>query len=212
MKIQRFELSFFGVNTYIVWDPATSEAAIIDPGMSQQQEVDEIDSFIEENSLKVKHLINTHLHIDHVFGNKYITERYGVQPEAHPDDAPLGRNVGGQAMMFGMRINPGNVEIAHPLHQGDKVMLGNESLEVIHVPGHSPGGICLYDAKDGFVITGDAIFRESIGRTDLPGGNHAQLIGAIRRGILSLPPQTVIYPGHGPSSTVEHELRANPFL
>ena len=212
MKIQRFTFNFFGENTYVVWDEASGEAAVIDPGMINAREEAEIDGFIEQNGLKVKHLVNTHLHIDHVFGNRHMAERYGLKTEAHPDDASLGRGVGNQASMFGIRNNPGSVTIDVPLHAGDKIALGDEELEVVHIPGHSPGGIALYSPKDAFMITGDSIFQESIGRTDLPGGNYGQLIRALQKHVLTLPPATVLYPGHGDATTVNHELHANPFL
>lgn len=212
MKIARFVFALFGINTYVVWDPETSEAAIIDPGMSSDHERDAIVSFLNRENLTVKHLINTHLHIDHVAGNGFVAERFQVGTKAHKSDAMLGQRVAEQAAMFGLDFEPGGVEIETPLEDGDNIDIGNGQLKVIHVPGHSPGGIALYDAKGGYVISGDSLFQGSIGRTDLPGGNMDTLIHAVRNKLLTLPPDTVVYPGHGDPTTIDNEQRYNPFL
>lgn len=212
MKISRFIFQLFGINTYIVWDTETKQCAIIDPGMSSQQECEAIKSFIQRKDLIVKHLINTHLHIDHVAGNKFIIDYAGVKPEAHPADAELGRRIGLQAEMFQLQFAPEGVEISVPLNDGDVVKLGRGVLNVLHVPGHSQGSIALYDAEDGWVISGDALFLQSIGRTDLPGGSFAQLKESIKTKLFALPDSTVVYPGHGNPTTIGHEKKFNYFL
>lgn len=213
MNIQSFVFNLFGVNTYIVWDGASKEAAIIDPGMSNPNEQRVIIDFIEMHRLSVRHLINTHLHIDHTLGNDYITQLFGTPTEAHIADAPLGEARAAQAQMFHLRIPaPAPLQIAKELNDGNKIYLGNEFLTVISVPGHSPGSIALYCPQSGFVITGDALFQRSIGRTDLPGGNHAQLLSSIRSRLLTLPENTMVYPGHGGVTTIGDESRFNPFL
>lgn len=212
MKVARFEFSLFGINTYVVYDPVSKECAIVDPGMSSQQERDAIVRFIERNDLKVTHLINTHLHVDHAAGDHFIISRYGVKPEAHREDGILGERMRQQAIMFGLDDCFDGVEISHYLDEGDEIKIGEGSLKVIHVPGHSPGSIVLYDQKDGFMIAGDVLFQGSIGRTDLPGGSHKDLVEGIKNKLMPLPDSTVVLPGHGPETTIGEEKRSNPFL
>ena len=212
MKISRFIFNMFGVNTYILWDPATHEAAIIDPGMTDGRETEAIDNFIKSNGLKLTQLINTHSHLDHIFGNAYVKSRYHLDVKAHPDDGFLANTLPDQATRFGLRIplSPSKIDIE--LHDGDTISIGDETINVISVPGHSPGSIALYCPGSGFVITGDALFAGSIGRTDLPKGNHATLIHSIREKLLSLPDSTVVLPGHGGETTIGQEKQINPYL
>lgn len=213
MKIQSFEFNLFGVNTYIIFDTATCEAAIVDPGMTTERECARIDSYIESNGLHVKYLINTHMHIDHLFGDEYIAKKYGTGISASTDDSILSSRIAEQARMFRLRTDmPETLTVDNPLKNGDRLMLGAEPIDIIAVPGHSPGSIALYCPESKFVVTGDALFKNSIGRTDLPGGSYEQLISSITKRLLTLPPDTTVYPGHGPSTTIESELRHNPFL
>lgn len=212
MKIQQFTFNMFGVNTYILWDETSHEAAIIDPGMIDVAEERLLDNFIERNNLKITHLINTHLHLDHAFGDRHIKNLYRIEIEAHQSDDFLGKNIPAQARAFGIGQETTPVEIERNLCEGDKIMIGDEALEVLHVPGHSPGSIVLYAPKSGFLIAGDVIFKNSIGRTDLAGGNGPELISGIQSKIMTLPPDTIIYPGHGPSTTIEAEATFNPYL
>ena len=202
----------FEVHTYVVYEPTTREAAIIDPGMISGSEVKQLDDFIAHNQLTVKHLINTHLHIDHALGDGYVRNKYGVQVKGHIDDGFLGENLPSQAAMFGLGVEANEISIEINLKEGEMGMLGDESVLVIHVPGHSPGSIVLYSPANHFLIGGDVIFKNSIGRTDLPGGSQRALLENINKKILSLPPETVIYPGHGPATTVGEESTYNPFL
>lgn len=213
MKVKNLEFNLFGVNTYVVWNTDTLEAAIIDPGMSDPQECFRFKQFIEREKLQVTKLINTHLHIDHTLGNEYVEDVFGVGLTAHSADAPLGAMRAQQAQMFhlrGVAQSPVNIDIE--VKEGDKIYLGKNYLEVLEVPGHSAGSIALYSPVDGFVITGDALFRGSIGRTDLPGGDYNTLIMAISSKLMTLPPATIVYPGHGPATTIGQELASNPFL
>lgn len=212
MKVVRFGFSLFGINTYIVYDEKSCECAVIDPGMIDAEEEEALSGFIARNDLKVTHLINTHLHIDHAIGNKYVSERYGVVPEAHDADSPLGKRLQQQAREFGIFQKVEDLGHTRSLRDEDEIMIGDGKLKVLHVPGHSPGGIALYDKRDGFVIVGDSLFSGSIGRTDLPGGDYATLITAIKNKLLQLPPTTVVYPGHGPATTIARELSSNPYL
>lgn len=213
MKVTIFQFSLFGINTYVVSDPATGDCAVIDPGMINREEREALSNFIRTNNLHLKYVINTHLHIDHAIGNSYVRAEYGVPTLSHPDDAKLGQRLRHQAIAFGMdEKDVENVEASEPIHDGEIIRIGEGELKAIHVPGHSPGSIVLYDEKDGFLIGGDVLFEGSIGRTDLPGGSYETLIRSIREKLLTLPPSTVVYPGHGPATTIGREMRSNPFL
>lgn len=212
MKVAKFEFSLFGINTYVVYDQATKKCAVIDPGMSDQEEEEALTGFIARNGLTVTHIINTHLHIDHAIGDRFASETFGVPVLAHPDDSFLGERLQEQARQFGIAGRIDNMSEIRPLKDGEKIVIGDGELTVIHVPGHSPGGIALYDKEGGYVISGDSLFAGSIGRTDLPGGDMRQLISAVRSRLLTLPPDTVVYPGHGPATTIARERASNPFL
>lgn len=212
MKFSQFVFNGFGINTLVAWDPETREAAIIDPGNSDKEENEALDSFIEKNGLKVTHLINTHMHIDHVMGANHVAEKYGLKCEANPKDSFLGERCAEQARMFGLPQKFYGVEIGKELHEGDIIKIGKGELKVLEVPGHSPGSIALYDKADNVLISGDALFKGSIGRTDLPGGNHATLVHSVEDKLLTLPDDTVVIPGHGPSTTIGYEKKFNPFV
>lgn len=212
LKIAKFTFYMFGINTYVVYDPVSHEAAVIDPGMSRQEEFDAMEKFIVRENLKVTHLINTHLHVDHAIADGWVSEKYGVPVEAHGDDATLGAIIPQQAQRFGIREGARRVEIGHQLKEGDVIKIGSGELKVLHVPGHSPGSIALYDKSDRFVIVGDTLFEGSIGRTDLMGGSHSQLVDAINKKLMSLPEDVVVFPGHGDSTTIGRERQMNPYL
>ncbi len=213
IKVKQFEFSDFGVNTYVVTDEATNECAIIDPAMSDNRDRLRFETYIKDNALTVTQIINTHLHLDHCFGLTYVKDKYGVDVKAHADDAPLGRHMGAQLRRFGIRSSgDSTVEIDTQLADGDIVRIGQSSLEVIHVPGHSPGSIALYSAEAKLLFSGDTLFRQSVGRTDLYGGSQQALADSIRRRLYSLPGDTTVLPGHGPSTTIAHEISFNPFV
>lgn len=212
MKIQTFPLILFGVNAYVVYDPDGGEAAIVDPGIVDNREIDAIDAFLKEMDLEVVAIINTHLHIDHSLANKGLADKYGVPVMAHPDDEMLGKNLAKQAREFGLPLKVDSAAVSHDLKDGEKIRIGNGELTVIHVPGHSPGGIGLYDAADGFLISGDTLFEGSIGRSDLPGGNMAKLLESIKKRFYILPDNTIVYPGHGGPTTIGREKSSNPFV
>ncbi len=195
-------MNMFGENTYLVYDPATREAMIVDPGMLTPVEEQAIDARITDEKLTVKYIVNTHLHLDHCFGNAYAERKYGVKAHANPADAPLGHNISGQARMFGIFNQFDSVGEIETLEDGDILTLGKEQIRVIHTPGHSPGGISLYAPVDGWVITGDTLFGDgNVGRTDLPGGDYATLMRSVDK-LYTLPDSTVLLPGHGPASTI----------
>lgn len=212
MKVAIFQLGLFGINTYIVYDPTTKDCAIIDPGMSTPDEEKALTDFISREGLHVTHVINTHLHIDHAIGNKFATEKYGVPAMANRLDLPLGERIKDQAQMFGIARKVDAPEITEFIEDGDIIKIGNGRLHAIHVPGHSPGSIVLYDKADGFLIAGDVLFRGSVGRADLPGGDFPTLISGIKEKLLPLPANTIVYPGHGPYTTIGAETDSNPYL
>ncbi len=212
MKIRQFAFNMFSVNTYVVWDETTHEAAIIDPGMIDDYENAQLDSFIKSENLNVIHLINTHLHLDHTFGDDYIKKQYNLTLKGHISDNILGMNRAAQARMFGIPVDLQPITIDTPLDENDTITLGNENIKILHIPGHSPGSIVLYFPQSGFVLSGDVLFRSSIGRTDLTQGNHEQLIDGITTKLLTLPPETIVYPGHGPMTSIKFEITNNPYL
>lgn len=192
-------------NCYILGCENTKEAVVIDPG----DDGDQILMALAKSTLKVKYLINTHGHFDHVGANKAMKEATHASIGIHPDDAPMLNELSKSAAMFGMSAeNSPAPDIL--LNQGDQLSFGDITLEVIHTPGHSKGGICLY--TKGHLFAGDTLFKRSIGRTDLPGGDYDTLIASIRTKLFTLPDDTIVYTGHGPETSIGDEKRMNPFL
>ena len=212
MKIKQIQNNPFQENTYVVWDEASMEAAIVDCGALFPEEEAKIEAFVSDNNLKVKYILNTHLHLDHCFGNAWAAERYGILPMAHKDDETLLARMGEQARMFGLPFEVKTEKLGGYLNDNDVLMLGENRIEVIHTPGHSRGGLCFYIPSAGWLISGDSLFEGSIGRTDLEGGSYATLIKSITERLMTLPEETVVYPGHGPYTTIGDEKRMNPFL
>jgi len=211
MKIKQFTFSPFQENTYVAYTDH-QEAMIIDPGCYNTAEENQLRAFIESNGLKVVHLVNTHLHLDHAFGNSFVEETWNVRTSAHEGDAFWLKGMAGQCRMFGLELRSPAPSITNVLQEGDQIKLGAETFEVLHVPGHSPGSIVLYNAQAHILFAGDVLFDGSIGRTDLQGGDYAQLIKGIQEKILVLPDETVVYSGHGPATTIGKEKTSNPFL
>ncbi len=212
MRVSRFTFNMFGVNTYILWDNNSREAMIVDPGMVDDNEREIINNFITSNKLKPTHLVNTHMHIDHSFGISYIAEKYRLRLECNHADQFLAERLKEQAQMFGLPISIDELEISIGLNDGDILKIGTEEVQILQVPGHSPGSIVIYAPESSFLISGDVLFNSSIGRTDLPGGNYNQLISAINNKLMTLPDDTIVYPGHGPETTIGHEKLHNPYL
>ena len=211
ISIKSFEVNYFSENTYLLYDE-TKEAVLIDCGCLRMEEQVELRDFITANGLTRKRYLCTHLHLDHVFGNEFVLKTYGLSPEAHKADEEKLPSPAEQARAFGVPIKIKEVPVQHYLVNGERIKFGNSELEVLTVPGHSPGGLAFYNAKNGFVIVGDSIFAGSIGRTDLWGGNQDVLLAALQNKILSLPDETIIYPGHGPETRVIDEKLENPYL
>lgn len=197
-------------NTYVVYNE-TGECCIVDPGCYFGNERNELKEFIQTSGLTPKYLLNTHCHLDHVFGNKFIHDTWGLTLHLHEKEKPLLEYAPTFAISWGLPFDnyKGDLII---LREGDTIALGNDVLQVLFTPGHSPGHICFYSKEQQIVLAGDVLFYESIGRTDLPGGNFDTLISSIRHQLFVLPDDTVVYPGHGPQTTIGYEKIHNPFL
>ncbi len=211
MTVKTFTFNPFRVNTYLLWDE-TNEAIIIDAGCLDIGEKHKLERYITENNLQLKKVLNTHLHIDHQFGNKYLFETYGLKPEACKEDEFLLENVKIQAAMFGLPLKENAQEIGNYIYDNQEIKFGNSTLKALHCPGHSPGSMCFYGEKDGVLFAGDVLFRGSIGRTDLQKGDYATLIRSITNRLLPLPDSTLVYCGHGESTTIGEEKKNNPYL
>jgi len=211
ITIQSFEFNPFSVNTYLLYDE-TREAVVIDCGCCQAREEAELSAFLADNNLTLKHLLCTHLHLDHIFGNDFISRTYGVQPQAHQADTQALPSPEEQAKRFGIRRSLQFPPFASFLADGQTLRFGQSELLVKATPGHSPGGLTFYNPQQGLAFTGDTIFRRNVGRTDLWGSSHEALLDSINKQILSLPDSTLLYPGHGPATTVKDERTHNPYL
>lgn len=212
LEIQHFVFNPFEENTFVVYDTDSQEALVIDPGMIYPNEIKAFDDFIAGKGLNIRCIINTHMHLDHCFGDSYVKNKYDVTVSANPNDAFLGASISQQAIRFGLSGVVDNVKIDTELYDGDDVKLGNSKLKIILVPGHTPGGIAIHSSEYKFVIVGDSLFKGSIGRTDLAGGNHFQLIGNIKNKLLTLPSDTTVLPGHGEFTTIGREKTYNPYI
>jgi hydroxyacylglutathione hydrolase len=211
MTIKTFTFNPFQENTYLLFDD-TKEAVVIDAGCILDYEKKQLSQFIETNNLTLKRVLNTHLHLDHQFGNKYLFDIFGVAPEAHSEDAYLLDTFVSQARSFGLVVEEKTQFLSRYISDSEELKFGNSTLKAIHVPGHSPGSIAFYSEHDGVLFSGDALFKSSIGRTDLPKGDYATLILSITKKLLPLPDTTVVYSGHGPTTTIGEEKLNNPYL
>jgi len=211
LNFKTFIFNPFQVNTYVIHDTETSEGIIVDPGNSRNKENRNLSSFIETNDISITKVVITHGHIDHVFGVNYTSENFTTDIYFPSPDYPLLEHLEKQSEMVGMTIN----KIEKPkfdLHTFEELILGNYKIDIRKVPGHSPGGTILVFHSERKLLTGDTIFFESVGRSDLYGGDFQELKNSISSQILSLPDDYEILPGHGPLTTVGHEKQHNPFL
>jgi len=210
MKIQKFTYNPIQENMYILHDE-TKECIIIDPGCYFHNERQELKQYIDDNTLSPVRLINTHCHLDHICGNQYVADTWNLKLEASLLDAyNLPRSIEA-GKMYGMPIQP-SPSIEVNLKEGDEIKFGNSRLLVMFTPGHSSGSLSFYSQEHNFLISGDVLFRMSIGRTDLPGGDFDTLIETIRTKLLVLPKDTIVYSGHGEETTIGYEVKNNPFL
>ena len=210
LKIKSFVFSPIQENTYLLYNEF-NDCAIIDPGCYFPEEQDALKSFITKTELKPGMLLNTHCHLDHVFGNKFVAETYSLSLQLHEKEKKLLDYAPTSGLMYNMPFDNYTGDYIY-LKEGDILKLGADELLVIEAPGHSPGHICFYCPEQNFIISGDVLFNRSIGRTDLPGGNHQTLLKNIREKLFVLPDETVVYSGHGPETTIGEEKKYNPFF
>ncbi len=201
MEILQFTLTPFVTNCFVIKD--SGESIVIDPGEATRELKDALEG------TRVKMIFNTHCHIDHSGGNAGMVAHTSAPLVIHKDDLPLLQGLAQQGQMFGVLVPP-SPDPDQYVEEGDTITVGTVNMKVLHCPGHAPGHVVL--VGDGFVIGGDVLFNGSIGRTDLPGGNHAQLIDSIKTKLLTLPDDTIVYSGHGPETTIGKERMTNPFL
>lgn len=210
LQIKVFVFSPIQENTYLLYHES-GDCIIIDPGCYEDAEREELRSFILQKGLQPRMLLNTHCHLDHVFGNKFVAETWGLTLHLHRREEPVLQFAPASGLMWGMPFDNYQGDFIY-LQEGDEIKLGADVLQVLEAPGHSPGHVCFYCKEQGFVIGGDVLFRGSIGRTDLPGGDYDTLISSIRNKLLVLPDETVVYNGHGEPAIIGVERKNNPFL
>lgn len=211
LKIKKFLFNPFSENTFLISDELNN-AIIIDPGCYYPQEEEEIDAFINSNDLKPNAILHTHSHLDHMFGTAYLSSKYNIDIYIHQDDEITYNSFSRVCAMYGIPIKSQEVFPVKHFNLQDGYSLGDHHFTIKHVPGHAPGHVVFYNEENKFVINGDCLFQGSIGRTDLPGGNHEHLINSIKRELFTLPEDTVVYCGHGPETTIGAEKQSNPFF
>ena len=211
IRVEQFTFNPFSENTFILWDDETTDASVIDPGMSTLDEQQTLTDFIQKQKLNIKYLINTHCHIDHILGCKFVKEKYNPVYYAPEKDLVLLDNATRQAEMFDIIFeNPPKPDML--ISDESEIYLGQSKIKFLFTPGHTPGEYCLYLDKEKICFTGDVLFKEGIGRTDLWGGDYITLMNSIESKLLSLPDDVKIYPGHGEPSSIGHEKQYNPFF
>jgi glyoxylase-like metal-dependent hydrolase (beta-lactamase superfamily II) len=211
LQVKTLVFNPFQENTYLLFDE-TNECAIVDAGMLTAGENQLLVDTIDQLGVRPVKLLQTHLHLDHVFGARFVLQKYGLSPIAHAADEFLIDETVELASQFGITIAENPPRPLSTLADGDIVTIGHSSLEVIHLPGHSPGGIGFYEPQEGLLIVGDVLFNGSVGRSDLPGGDHNELINGIQTRLMTMPDDVVVYPGHGPVTTIGQERVSNSFL
>ena len=211
MELRQITFNPFQENTFILWDK-TKECIIIDPGCYEKNEKEYLSNFIESNNLNPVKLINTHCHIDHILGNKFVSEKWKIDLYMNKKDLPLLKGAGDIAKMYGFENYKGSPYPKYFLEEGDVLKFGNSKLSILFTPGHAPGHICLLNKEENFVVSGDVLFNGGIGRTDLPGGDYDTLINSIKTKLLCLQDDTEVFCGHGPSTSIGKERLDNPFL
>mgnify|MGYP004518204573 FL=1 len=212
MHIVKFTVNPFGENTYILRSSTSNKAIVVDPGMMTAPEREAVDGYITQNGLEPQCILVTHMHVDHVASAAWLAGKYGLRIKASKADASLAASLPSQAARFGLKIEVNPIDDYDTIGDGDSLSLDGEAINVLASPGHSPGGLAYYLPQSGVVLVGDSLFLGSIGRTDLPGGSHGQLVESIKAKILSLPGDTVVLPGHGPQTCVTDEKAHNPYL
>ncbi|OAV69117.1 hypothetical protein Barb6_01985 [Bacteroidales bacterium Barb6] len=209
--VKPFTVNHFSENTYLLHDD-TGEAVVIDCGCYRPEEEQKLSNYIKQHKLTLKHNLCTHLHLDHTFGNGFVYRTYGLRPETHRSETEGAPTPAEQSRLFHLPEKTEDIITYKYIAEGESIRFGKSELTAILVPGHSPGGLVFYDKENGYLFSGDTLFAGSIGRSDLWGGNEAGLIATIKSKLLSLPDNTIVYPGHGPATSVIAEKKNNPYL
>lgn len=213
--IQTFYFNELRTCCYVVWDAASKECVVIDPGCFDARERQRLLDFVKEQHLKVKYILTTHCHFDHIMGLQFAADTFQAPVLSHPMEANNLKRLHSYCSVFGFDV-PQPTVTPQPLQEGDTIQVGSLSLHVLHTPGHSPGSVCFYEpgaeGKDGILFCGDTLFQGSVGRTDLPGGDYDALMASFTKHILPLPDGVTAYPGHGPCTTIGQERLHNPYL
>ncbi len=212
MRLKTFVFNQLQVNTYLLTDEATNDTIVIDPGCQSNEERDKFAKYVEENHLNLCKVLNTHLHFDHVYGNRFIQEKYGIGAYGAKEDNFFLNHYQDLLALFEMPMDDDALPLEGYIKDGDTISLDSLELHVLAVPGHSPGGLAFYLPKEECVFVGDTILQGGIGRTDLHRGNYETLINSIKTKLLTLPDDTLVYSGHGCPSTIKFEKENNPFL
>jgi glyoxylase-like metal-dependent hydrolase (beta-lactamase superfamily II) len=212
ITVKRFTCNMLAENCYVTSDD-TKECVIIDCGVMYEEEGTAIIQYIRDNSLKPLHLLCTHGHFDHCMGNGVIYREFGLKPEVHCDDQFLMDNMRQQtADILGVNLPMEVPPVGKYLTDKDTITFGSHTLRILHTPGHTPGGVCYYCAEENICFSGDTLFRMSIGRTDFERGSYEQMVQSLQTILVPLPPDTMVYPGHGPATTIAEEIRYNPYM
>lgn len=212
MKVSKLVFNPFEENTYILWNEGCKDSIVIDPGMFDDNERRRFDEYVEASQLNVRKILLTHLHLDHAASAKYVSEKYGAKIYANAKDSQLGLLLSQQAKMFGFELSLPPVVVDIYLSEGDIIDIEDEHISVIETPGHTQGGLSFYIKESGLVFVGDTLFMQSIGRTDLPGGDFIQLMDCIKNKLFHLPDETLVLCGHGGGTTIGEEKSYNPYI
>lgn len=212
MKVSKLTFNPFEENTYILWNEDSKNSIVIDPGMFDDEERHHFDDFVNSLQLDIKKVLFTHMHLDHAASAKYVSEKYDAKIHASAKDAQLGLLLSQQAEMFGFKFALPSVTADVDLKEGDVLELDNEHIIVMETPGHTRGSLSFYAKDSNLVFVGDTLFLQSIGRTDLPGGNYTQLMDSVKNKLFFLPEETLVLCGHGGSTTIGDEKSYNPFI
>lgn len=200
-------------NCYILWDDGSHEGAIVDCGASNKKEEEEISAFVQQQGIRLKYALQTHMHFDHCLGLEFVNTTYGLSPMCHPDDLPTYNGMPEMVLQwFNVDLSENLPKAIPDIRESSVLTIGDAAIQVLHTPGHTPGGVSYYIPQARLVLTGDTLFRMGIGRTDLPGGNYRHEMESITGKLFNLPPDTRILPGHGETSTIGEEKESNPYL